>query len=493
MVNFLHPKQLLMTAALLLASVSSFAHDFEVDSIYYNVISLSDLTCEVTRDGNIMNHYAGDIVIPSTVTYNGRTLSVISIGDNAFYGCSDLTSINIPNNITSIGDCAFNDCSSLTSIKIPDGVTSIGNNAFRGCASLTSINIPDGVTSIESRTFENCCNLTMINIPYKVSSIGNYAFKWCKSLTSINIPDSVTSIGRYAFASCYGLTSITFGNGITSIENNAFESCWDLAFLTIGNVYTLSYKLDGNQSSIKAITIKDNFADDYITSISDFYNLKELKIETDKELTWKGDEPVTNAQYINLEVIVPQEKLSYYQTADKWKDFWNLKSSKDSTDTKPTCEAPTITFDNEAKELCFESATEGATFKYTITSDDMANEASTSGKTQLTGVYTITAYATADGMYNSETTTAKLVWVSAAIETDGILTAKADRGVVVSSNGDHINISGTVSGETIEVYNVGGSKVKSVSANGDNTTISGLQSGNVYIVKIGGTNVKVAM
>lgn len=165
----------------------------------------------------------------------------------------------------------------------------------------------------------------------------------------------------------------------------------------------------------------------------------------------------------------------------------------DTPDTPKTCEAPTITFDNDAKELCFASATEGATYKYTITSDDMASEASTSDKTQLTGVYTITAYASAEGMYNSDKTTAKLCWVSAAIESDGILTAKADRGVIVSSNGNQINISGTVNGETIEVYNVGGSKLKAIKANSGNTTINGLQSGNMYIIKIGGNKVKVVL
>lgn len=191
---------------------------------------------------------------------------------------------------------------------------------------------------------------------------------------------------------------------------------------------------------------------------------------------------------------MPETSGSNYQNTSPWSEFGNIVGGgTDTPDTPSTCEAPTITFDNEAKELCFASATEGATFKYTITSDDMASEASTSDKATMTGIYTITAYASAEGMYNSEKTTATLVWVSAAIESDGILAAKAERGVVVSSDGNRINISGTVGGESIEVYSVGGSKVRAVKASGDNTTISGLQSGNVYIVKIGGTKVKVAM
>lgn len=141
----------------------------------------------------------------------------------------------------------------------------------------------------------------------------------------------------------------------------------------------------------------------------------------------------------------------------------------------------------------FASTTEGAKCRYTITCDDINANEKEANEASMTGVYNITAYASAEGMYVSEKTTVKLCWVSAAIEGDGILTAKADRGVIVSSNGSQIKISGTINGETIDVYNVSGSKVKSVHAIGANTTIDSLQLGNVYIVKIGGSKVKVAM
>ena len=104
-------------------------------------------------------------------------VAVTSIGDGAFYGCSSMMSVTIPDGVTSIGDSAFWDCSSLTSVTLPDSVTSIGLAAFQFCSGLTSITIPDSVTSI-----------------------GMSAFEYCSSLTSIHIPDSVTSIGRWAFA-----------------------------------------------------------------------------------------------------------------------------------------------------------------------------------------------------------------------------------------------------------------------------------------------------
>ena len=160
-----------------------------------------------------------------------------SIGERAFDGCYNLTSITIPNSVTSIGDCAFHFCSSLTAFygkysssdnrclivdgvlnsfapeglteyTIPDGVTSIGNRALDRCRYLTSITIPDGVTSIGDEAFYNIEKLKRINIPDSVTSIGDEAFYFCANLPKIIIPENVTSIGKGAFDECRKLTDI---------------------------------------------------------------------------------------------------------------------------------------------------------------------------------------------------------------------------------------------------------------------------------------------
>ena len=161
--------------------------------------------------------------------------SVTSIGDEAFRGCSSLTSITIPDSVTSIGDEAFRGCSSLTSITIPEGVTSIGNYVFSGCTALTSITIPDGVTSIGSYAFSGCTALTSIIIPEGVTSIGSDAFYNCSSLTNITIPDSVTSIGDEAFRGCSALTSITIPDSVTRIDSYAFSDCTALTSVVFEN------------------------------------------------------------------------------------------------------------------------------------------------------------------------------------------------------------------------------------------------------------------
>ena len=125
-----------------------------------------------------------------------------------------------------------------TSITIPNSVTSIGYQAFYGCTGLTSIIVNAGNTKYhsagnclietETKTLILGCNTSVIPTDGSVTSIGDYAFSGCNGFTSVTIPDSVTSIGGAAFADCSGLTSVTIGNGVTSIGGSAFRDCTGL-------------------------------------------------------------------------------------------------------------------------------------------------------------------------------------------------------------------------------------------------------------------------
>ena len=223
-------------------------------------------------DGVLFNKQITTLIqypIGKTQTTYDSPEGVTSIGNNAFYGCTSLTSITIPASVTNIGSQTFQQCTSLTSINIPASVTNIGDSAFQQCTSLTSINIPEGVTSIGNLAFVICSSLTSINIPEGVTSIGNQAFQQCTSLTSVTIPASVTIIGNAAFILCSALISIEVNSnnnnyasiggvlfnkqittllqysigqtrttynipeGVTSVDNSAFRQCTSLASITI--------------------------------------------------------------------------------------------------------------------------------------------------------------------------------------------------------------------------------------------------------------------
>ena len=204
-------------------------------------------------DYNINNQPWKDL--KSQITTVTIESGVTSIGDYAFYNCTNLTSISIPASLTSIGDYVFFS-SNLTSISLPAGVESIGTGAFNGCINLTAFNVAeenanyaseDGVLFNKTKTtivsYPAGKTATTYEIPTTVTSIGNGAFAGCSNLTSVNIPANVTSIGEAAFMSCINLTSVTIPSTVTSIGRGAFQYCTNLASVT---VYAPSCSLGSN-------------------------------------------------------------------------------------------------------------------------------------------------------------------------------------------------------------------------------------------------------
>lgn len=234
-------------------------------------------------------------VIPNTVT---------AIGNEAFYGCMGLASVDIPNSVTTIGSGAFYNCTNLSDIKYLDlsSVTTIGMFAFENTAWLnnqpdgeivyigtvayrykgtmpegTSLTIRDGTLSIADGAFyfyENCPGLKSITIPNSVITIGNHAFAQCNGLLSIDIPSSVTTIGGDAFMYCTSLTSVSIPNSVTTLGNEAFAGCSSLTSVELPNsISAINNYLFYGCSSLTNVTIPNT-----ITSIGDnaFYNCSSL-------------------------------------------------------------------------------------------------------------------------------------------------------------------------------------------------------------------------
>lgn len=217
-------KQLLSLALMLFGVLSAFAEEAQIGGLWYN---LSGTTAKVIQWKNSVK-YTGDIVIPSTVTYNNADYTVTSIGDDAFNNCWDLTSVTIPNSVTTIGRWVFNNCKSMTSVSIGNSVGSMGDQVFCNCTSLTTLTIPNSVKSIGNYAFQDCSSLTSISISCNVMGIGESVFSGCSSLTHLSIPNGVTSIGICAFRGCTGLTYIVLPSSLVYINDQAFESCTGL-------------------------------------------------------------------------------------------------------------------------------------------------------------------------------------------------------------------------------------------------------------------------
>ncbi|MBO7141221.1 MAG: leucine-rich repeat protein [Prevotella sp.] len=237
----------------------------EINGIYYNLYpDEAEVTNSQGGSKKGGGSYSGNVAIPSTVYYGGTRFSVTSIGEYAFYNCSDQTSVTIPNSVKSIKHAAFYECSGLTSVNIPSSVTTIEDYAIFACSGLTSLTIPNSVTSIGNSAFSNCTGLTSISIPNSVTSLGGHVFRECTGLTSVAIPNSLTTIGEYTFYNCRGLTSIEIPDNVTSIEDYAFYGCRGLTSITIpDNVTYLGKGVFTYCRGLTSITIPNS-----LTSIS---------------------------------------------------------------------------------------------------------------------------------------------------------------------------------------------------------------------------------
>ncbi len=226
-------------------------------------VNITDIKswCEIDFDSCFSNplYYAKELYLNGELLKGDLIISggTKSIGDYAFYRCTSLTSIIIPDSVTSIGEDAFYNCSSLTSVNITDikswceiDFDSYSSNPLYYAKKLYlngellkgDLIIPGGTKSIGDYAFYYCSKLTSVTIGNSVKSIGDDAFYYCKSLTSVTIPDSVTSIGEDAFAWCESLTGVTMPDSVTSIGDSAFLYCSNLVVnVNCNNSYALNY------------------------------------------------------------------------------------------------------------------------------------------------------------------------------------------------------------------------------------------------------------
>lgn len=441
-------KQMLMTVAVLLCSATAHAYDFEVDGIYYKILSATDLTVNVVSGEN---PYSGEVVIPSTVVYKSKTLTVTEI--SGFFNCTELTSITIPNSITTISQSAFYGCTSLTSVTIPSSVVGIGEEAFANCTQLKDLCIEDGESTLSflwdgwnngSKVFSSCPLENIYlgrKLSFKGGNVNNSPFKYIRKLKTLTIGNGVTSISAWMFEGCENLTNVTIGSSITNIDGSAFSYCDSLS-----NIYLMC----ATPPTVEA----NNF---------------------------------TESQHVNAMVYVPQGTLAAYQAADGWKGFWNIQEHDIPVEVEK-CATPTISYENG--KLTITSETEGAEFVTEITNSDITKHYGSA--IELAVTYNISSYAKSEGYANSDIANVTLCWLEGGNGSD-IIQIKSTP-VLIKSNEGSISISGVKSDTEITVYNIYGSRVATAVADGNEVVIStSLNKNDTAIIHIGDKVIKIVI
>ncbi len=335
---------LLLTLLLSMIGIEATAHDIELANsdgvtIYYvwtnNNTELA-VSCKGYYGSSYSNEYIGNVAIPTTVYYNGTNYPVTSIGDDAFYGCSSLTSVTIPSGMTSIGRYAFYKCSSLSSVIIPEGVITIGDFSFSGCSSLISVTIPSSVvnigyyafdmhgwdnsnTSVYITDLESWCNISFSEIESNPIAYGGHLFLNGNEVKELVIPNGVESIKFSAFYAYYNLTSLTIPSSVASIEKYAFRYCWQITSLNLSEgLETIGYSAFEKCSGLTSVVIPSS-----VTSIGDyaFFNCSSLTTVTVLMETPVNIDSQTFSNRQNATLYVPHGCKAAYEAAEYWKEF----------------------------------------------------------------------------------------------------------------------------------------------------------------------------
>ena len=363
--------------ALSLLSPLSHAYDFEVDGNFYTLISTSERTVAFAGTNN-----SGDLMIPETVTFSGKTLTVIDIEKGAFKG-TDVKSVTIPRTVVNLRDYAMMN-GTFEKVTLPNNMESIGSWAFAGCENLKSINIPPNIIYIAEGTFSGCTNLYDIRFPNSLIYIFPESFFDCKSLKKLRFPKKINALGYYranwdsssCFAGCSSLDSIIIDDSNSAIGmaqqysshpiRTEFEGCL-ISFVYVGRniigitppdysswarlylpnfkyvkevvygdsctsmLYSYSYyyhyttlKEDStnlfSSSALEQVTLGKNL--DKIYSYSKNDNLKNVYVRATFPQIAEG---FSNYAYLYGKLYVPRGTLKAYQEADVWKEFWNIE------------------------------------------------------------------------------------------------------------------------------------------------------------------------
>ncbi len=351
--------------------ISPLPYDVVKNGIYYVFNDVG--TLDVTYRDIYYNTYSGKVTIPASINLTEGVLDVEGIGSRAFYGCRDLTRVNLNSSIKTIHDRAFLACSSLTSISIPNSVEAIEYNAFSGCSSLTTITLREGLKTIGSQAMSGIplthillpasleyidgsalsCNTSLPSIdvsegnPYYISRdgvlytlddktlvtypagksdntytvrqgtevIANNAFDRARSLVQIDLPSSIKDVQPSAFRECNALQLMTFPYGMTTLGHDAMNNCNSMTQVTLPATVTYI----GANAFNRCTSLNDIYVKATTPPYCDTYEWYDY--DWDEDVI---EYAFTNTQFWNSTLRVPEGSESMYRDAETWKKFANI-------------------------------------------------------------------------------------------------------------------------------------------------------------------------
>ncbi len=350
-------KFLFLAMALLVSLCGMAAVDFEQDGISYAVISEDDLTAEVVYNNGA---YVGDVTIPARVTFDGKTYTVTSIHNQAFFKCTDLYSVSIPATVTDLGQYTFSGCTSLQSVELPTGLTYVPNGTFYGCSSLQSIELPETVESLGDYSFSNCSSLSNINMPVGIKALGKSALM-ATALKEFAVPQGVTELAPYVLALTSKLETVTICEGVTSIgecalqgnlamktvqlpsslkniDASAFAQCLALEEIVVPDgVDALPAKCFYNDMALRKIVIGSG-----VTTIGEdcFARYKDTKdaprltdVYLKAEIVVSGGDSFLDEACSGATLHVPETLVSAYKSQADWARFGSIVAISDGEQT----------------------------------------------------------------------------------------------------------------------------------------------------------------
>lgn len=322
------------------------ASDFKEGALYYTILSEDNAICRVDK-APFDAPYSGDIVVPETVTHNGKTYAIISLDSSIFDGCN-ITSVRIDAKLTTLPDYTFRMCRNLSEIILPETLTTIGAYAFYNCYNLESIVLPENLETIFDYSFCGCRSLKSITIPPKAvfSSSAVCIFSGCSSLTNVILKNEELDInGLCSFENCTSLKEIIMPKTIKTIGTGCYSGCTSIESIDlIDDIESISPQAFEGCTHLKSIVFGKNLKSIGKEAFKLCYDISTIKCKNNAPRSFDNS-AFTDIVYNAATVTVPWGSLELYRNCEGWKNFKNIVE-----DTE-VIEPRTITLNNNHLEM----------------------------------------------------------------------------------------------------------------------------------------------